>query len=66
MVNFSICNICEGIYTLRTLLKFCCVMQASFIAPKDVDVDEYVWDKTEDAKFDIKESATKKQKTAED
>ena len=41
-------------------------MQASFMAPKDVDVDEYVWDKTEDAKFDIKESATKKQKTAED
>ena len=36
------------------------------MAPKELDLDEYLWDKTEDAKFEIKESASKKQKTAED
>ena len=32
------------------------------MAPREVDLDEYLWDVTEDAKFDIKESASKKQK----
>ena len=36
------------------------------MTPKEVDTDEYLWDKTEDAKFDIKESAAKKQKTSEE
>ena len=36
------------------------------MTPKDVDIDEYLWDKTEDAKFEIKESAAKKQKTTAD
>ena len=33
------------------------------LVAKGVDIDEYIWDKTEDAKFDVKESDSKKQKT---
>ena len=33
------------------------------MTPKGVNVKEYLWDTTEDAKFDIKESNSKKQKT---
>ena len=38
-------------------------MQGDFITPIEVDVNEYLWDVTEDAKFNVKESASKKQKT---
>jgi hypothetical protein len=40
-------------------------MQGDVLTPKGVDVNEYLWDVTEDAKFDIKESTSKKQKTEE-
>ena len=33
------------------------------MTPIGVDVNEYLWDVTEDAKFDVKESSSKKQKT---
>ena len=36
------------------------------MTPSGIDLDEYLWDKTEDVKFSIKESALKKQKTEKD
>ena len=38
-------------------------MQGSHMTPIGVDVNEYLWDVTEDTKFNVKESASKKQKT---
>lgn len=38
-------------------------MQGIHLVPVGVDVNEYLWDVTEDAKFSVKESASKKQKT---
>ena len=36
------------------------------MTPSGIDLDEYLWDKTEDVKFSIEESALKKQKTEKD
>ena len=38
-------------------------IQGDHMTPIGVDVNEYLWDVTEDAKFDVNESASKKKKT---
>ena len=36
------------------------------MTPSGIDLDEYLWDKTENVKLSIKETALKKQKTGKD
>ena len=42
------------------------LIQGDHMTPIGVDVNEYLWDVTEDAKFDIQESPSKKKKETED